>query len=106
MVAWRVVDADGDAGRSPFGMTWHLVVVVVGAPGFEPGTSASRTLRANQAAPRPAGVKKCSGRAGDDLRSIGLGWRGRERGEDGVGELGTAHEQVGEIRVGLVVDER
>src|SRR3954453_4279341 len=32
------------------------LLAVVGAPGFEPGTSASRTLRANQAALRPVFV--------------------------------------------------
>ena len=31
---------------------------MVGAPGFEPGTSASRTLRANQAALHPAGISR------------------------------------------------
>ena len=34
---------------------------VVGLPGFEPGTSASRTQRANQAAPQPVRLPKEAG---------------------------------------------
>ena len=33
-------------------------LLLVGLPGFEPGTSASRTQRANQAAPQPAGSQE------------------------------------------------
>ena len=90
---------------------------VVGVPGFEPGASASRTLRANQAAPhpvwsldtvagassvraRPFAARRASG--GRDASDSGAG----DGVEDLVGELGAAHEQVGQVRVGLVVAQR
>src|SRR5579862_7142550 len=105
--------------------------VMVGVPGFEPGASASRTLRANQAAPHPVGPMECSEQAFPEAERIhaaatfgppspaharvdrpGLricAWlyvgRVAHRVEDRRREVGAADQQVGQVRVGLVVDE-
>jgi hypothetical protein len=44
-------------GRAPALVLFAVVVIPVGAPGFEPGTSCPPDKRANQAAPRPVGDK-------------------------------------------------
>ena len=92
-------DQENDAG-SLSRRTGSLVSV--GVPGFEPGASASRTLRANQAAPHPVEPGKCS----DCPRAASVEFgRAAYRLEHGRREIGAAHEQVGHIRVGPVVYE-
>jgi len=51
---------DGYRVKSP-AATLSPGTFVVGLPGFEPGTSASRTQRANQAAPQPVRSQKEAG---------------------------------------------
>jgi hypothetical protein len=50
--------ADGQAPQNPEALTGDFMV---GLPGFEPGTSASRTQRANQAAPQPVRLPREAG---------------------------------------------
>ena len=67
--------------------------MLVGVPGFEPGTSASRTLRANQAALHPV------------ERGILAVGRSSDRSQNPFGHFGATDEQVREIGIGPVVDE-
>ena len=82
---------------------------MVGMPGFEPGASASRTLRANQTAPHPVRAVSVARRqpaAGAVPASRPLAARRRMPGVDRLHELGVGVGPLGEEAVGLAVEQQ